>query len=228
MNESIRRPNLAEEVYSKLKKDLFDFRLLPGDRFTEADVAARTGASRTPVREALYRLQQEGHLEVHFRNGWQVLPLDFVRLDELYDLRILLELTAVRRLADSDPKDLRRQLDELVGFWLRPRSDRETDFRVVADRDEAFHSTLVAAAGNREIARTHAEASEKVRIVRRLDFTQPCRVEATFEEHGAILEAVLSRRGEEAASLIEAHVTVSRIEVRKLTLHRLMSARRSD
>jgi len=219
--------NLADDAYDQVKNDLFAFRLLPGDRFTEADIAERTSASRTPVRQALYRLEREGYLEVHFRHGWQVRPLDFRTLDEHYDLRVILEQTSVRRLEYLDPDTLDAVLIPLESRWLK-RPEIEEDSTATADADEAFHCALVAATGNREMARIHAEATEKVRIIRRLDFTQPSRVEATYQEHAAILRAIRSRRGDEAARLLEAHISVSRIEVRNLTLHRLQSARPTD
>ena len=223
MNDLPKHRNLADDVYGQVKGDLFAFRLLPGDRFTEADIVEKTGASRTPVRQALYRLQREGYLEVHFRNGWQVCPLDFRQLDEHYDLRVILEQTAVRRLEFLEPEALVLLLEPLEERWLK--KPRKTDTTLVADADEAFHCTLVAGAGNREMARVHAEATEKVRIIRRLDFTQPARIEATYQEHAAILKAIRARRGEEAARLLDAHISVSRIEVRNITLHRLQNAR---
>ena len=64
--------NLAATVYEQIKRDIFDFRLLPGDRFTETEVAERVGVSRTPVREALYKLEREGYIQVSSRNGWSV------------------------------------------------------------------------------------------------------------------------------------------------------------
>ena len=60
----VRPDSLAEQIYAQLKADIFEFRLLPGDRFSEGDVAERMNASRTPVRQALYRLEREGYLEV--------------------------------------------------------------------------------------------------------------------------------------------------------------------
>jgi hypothetical protein len=69
--------NLATLVYERLKQDIFDFRMLPGDRFTESEISERTQASRTPVREALYRLEHDGYVEVMFRSGWRVKPFDF-------------------------------------------------------------------------------------------------------------------------------------------------------
>ena len=80
-------PSLADGIHRQLKEDIFEFRLLPGDRFSEGEVAERMAVSRTPVRQALYRLQREGHVQVHFRSGWQVSPLDFEQFEELYDLR---------------------------------------------------------------------------------------------------------------------------------------------
>ena len=55
---------LAEQIYLQLKQDMFDFRLMPGDRFSENEVAERMGVSRTPVREALFRLQRETFVDV--------------------------------------------------------------------------------------------------------------------------------------------------------------------
>jgi len=62
----------ADQVYMTVKRDIFDFRLLPGDNFTESQVAERMEVSRTPVREALFRLERDGYLQVHFRSGWSV------------------------------------------------------------------------------------------------------------------------------------------------------------
>ena len=62
---------MADKVYEQVKRDIFDFRLLPGDRFSESDVAQRTGVSRTPVREALHKLAKEGYIQVASRSGWK-------------------------------------------------------------------------------------------------------------------------------------------------------------
>ncbi|KAG1389265.1 hypothetical protein G6F58_013321 [Rhizopus delemar] len=76
---------LADTAYGSLKRDILDFRLAPGDRFTETEIADRLQVSRTPVREALFRLEREGYLEVRQRNGWLVKPLDFNTLDHFYE-----------------------------------------------------------------------------------------------------------------------------------------------
>jgi DNA-binding GntR family transcriptional regulator len=110
--------SLAETAYERLKADIFDFALLPGDRFTETEIAQRLAMSRTPVREALYRLEREGYLTVHLRVGWSVRPFDFKQFEDLYDLRLILELASVARLCDLPERD---GLDDLKATWLVPR-----------------------------------------------------------------------------------------------------------
>lgn len=225
------RVSLADEVYARLKSDLADFVLVPGDRFTESEVSERLQVSRTPVRQALLRLQQEGHVEVLFRNGWRVLPLDFQRFDQLYDLRLLIETEAVQRLCEGrvtgDPAESARLLDELAARWLAPKSRRSDSAEQVCAWDEAFHCTLVEAAGNREMLRVHRDITDLIRTIRRLDFTRRPRIEATYDEHAKIIQAIRARRADASRMLLKAHVETSQLEVRKITLHQLQMARRT-
>lgn len=219
-------PNLADGIYRQLKEDIFEFRLLPGDRFSEGEVAERMAVSRTPVRQALHRLQREGYLQVHFRSGWQVSPLDLEQFEELYDLRILLELEAVRHLClrpAGEPDELLRRLQAV---WMVPVAQRLQDGKTVALLDEQFHGLLLEAGGNREMARVHREVSEKIRILRRLDFNQAARIHSTYDEHARILGAILERHGAEAQRLLVAHITASKAAVRQITLHMLQGAHR--
>ena len=217
------RQSLADRVHDQLKGELFDFQLMPGDRLSENDLAARVGASRTPVREALFRLQREGYVETLSKGGWQVRPFDFDYFEELYDVRIVLENAAVRRIGEMDRAPA--TLDALRRTWLVPDSERETDATTVWQLDEAFHAGLVAAAGNSEMARIHQDVTERIRIVRRLDFTQPERVTATYNEHAEILDTLGRRRIDQTQRLLKSHIETSRTKVRKITLHRLYEAR---
>jgi DNA-binding GntR family transcriptional regulator len=221
------RQNLAYSVYEQLRAELFDFRLLPGDRFTEIEVAERTGTSRTPVRQALYRLHREGFLEVRPRSGWEVKPLNFEQLDALYDLRILLEQASIKRLAALTPEGLNAALEPLEGRWLVPPRKRSANVAEVAAWDEDFHCNLVSAAKNAEFIRVHWDVTERIRIVRRLDFTKPARIRATYEEHSSILRALRQGSFEDAADQLRVHIELSQIAARKITLYRLQSARQS-
>lgn len=219
--KKIRAP-LSDAVYVAIKQDIFDYRLLPGDRFTEGEVAARLKVSRTPVRDALKRLDKEGYLRVHFRSGWSVRELDFRQFDHLYDLRIILEAAAVRHLCEATP---RPDLDALKQIWLVPPEEREKDAAAVSALDEAFHSSLVGAAGNPEVLRCHQDVTERIRVLRRLDFTEPSRITLTYQEHAQILRAIIRRQTDHALLLLRAHIEMSKSEVRKISLHKLYAAR---
>ena len=221
-----------DAVYQRLKEDIYAFRMLPGTRFSENEIALQTGVSRTPVREALLRLQREGFVDVHLKSGWSVRPLDFDRFENLYDARILFETDAVRKLcaAASPPEAQERlasgqeRLAALVKTWLVPKRQRLTDWIEVAQLDEAFHATLLDAAGNPELARMHTDVTERIRIVRRLDFTQEERIHSTYDEHGALLRAILARKLQQATLLLRSHIEQSKLEVRKISIHRMHMA----
>jgi DNA-binding GntR family transcriptional regulator len=218
----------AEDVYDQLKQDIADFKRVPGDRFTEMALCERFGVSRTPIRQALYRLQQEGYVEVFFRSGWRVLPFDFEKYEQLYDLRMVLESAAVQRLCEQRTEGMRRALQELALIWLVPVADRSQDGKQVGVWDEAFHCALVAAAGNHEMARVHRDITEKIRIIRRMDFTQSLRLTATYDEHAEILKAILAHRSDQACMLLRSHIATSQSEVRKITLHQWHMARQGN
>ena len=219
------RISRADEVYEQLKRDVAEFQLVPGDRFTENEISERLGVSRTPVRQALFRLQQEGYVEVLFRSGWRVLPFDFDQFEQLYDLRMVLETTAVHRLCSDALRVNRALLEGLIAIWLVPLAERSSDTVQVAQWDEQFHCALVAAAGNAEMARVHRDVTDRIRIIRRLDFTQQARIDTTYEEHAKILRAIQRKRGDAAAMLLRAHIETSQAEVRKITLHQVHLAR---
>lgn len=220
---TMRIENRSEQIYEQLKRDIFEFRLMPGDRFTETEIADREKTSRTPVREALFRLQRDGLVEVSFRSGWQVRPFDFKAFEDLYDVRIVLETAAVARLCEQDFDFA--PLDDLKRLWLVPDAERLSDGPTVAGLDERFHETLVEATGNAEMAKIHHSVTERIRIVRRLDFTKPARIDATYAEHRQILQAVIRRRSEPAQLLLRTHIEQSKAEVRNITLHMLQQAR---
>lgn len=217
----------ADEVYSAIQQDIAHFRRVPGDRFTEGEIAEQLGVSRTPVRQALLRLQGEGYVEVLFRSGWRVMPFNFARFEQLYELRRVLEVTAVHRLCEAGRTPSHALLDGLARRWLAPPEERSTDATEVAAWDEDFHCDIVAAAGNDEIERVHRDVTERIRIIRRLDFTRLPRIDAAYQEHGQILLAILTKRGNQAAMLLRAHIEASQAEVHKITLHQVHMAHRA-
>jgi DNA-binding GntR family transcriptional regulator len=209
---------LAETVYTQIKSDIFDFRLMPGQRFSENELADRLHVSRTPVREALYRLGQEGLIQVESKSGWTVRALDFEYIADLYDLRVIIESSAVRRLCERVPMP---RLDDLRESWLVTAEARARDGAAVSALDERFHSALVLAAGNAEMGRVHGDITARIRVIRRLDFMYAERIVTTYSEHAQILRAILRRKADQATMLLRAHIEASMAEVRKISLHKL-------
>jgi DNA-binding GntR family transcriptional regulator len=214
--------SLSDQVYEAIKQMIFDFELMPGVRFSEAELTDRLNVSRTPLRQALQRLENQGFVHVLPKMGWYVAPIDFDVMDELYDLRVLIECHAVEHLV-QDPAT--PSLQALEQIWRVPIGQRLTDGKRVGLLDESFHSTLVIAAGNREMMRVHQDVTDRIRLIRRLDFTKEDRISATYDEHAAILKAVMSRRQSEAVRLLKAHIEQSKLAVRKITLDALFQAK---
>lgn len=215
--------SLADRAYEEIKKRIFDFAFMPGDRLSESELAHEISVSRTPLRQALHRLQHEGFVEAIPKVGWQVPALDFAKFDELYEFRVLIECHAAQAACAADHS--RPALQKLSRTWQIPPEDRSSHPAKVGELDEAFHRQIVECAGNAELIRAHREITERMRIVRRLDFHKPDRVASTYEEHASILAAIHKGRREEAQRLLRAHIEQSRIEVRKITLEMLFQAR---
>jgi DNA-binding GntR family transcriptional regulator len=219
------RGRAAERVYRELLADISDFRLLPGDRFTETDLSRRFEASRTPIRDALFMLKRDGFVDVKFRGGWHVCPFDFKRFDELYELRIILESAAVERLCHGEPAARQDAVARLAAIWGVPEAAREQEPKKLTELDEGFHRGLLEGAGNREMTAVHNELTEKIRIIRRLDFFKEGRVAATYSEHVKILAALRRGQAAETLMLLRAHIEASKQEVRKITLHMMHEMR---
>jgi DNA-binding GntR family transcriptional regulator len=216
-----KRP-LERDVYQRIKDDIFEFRMPPGQRYSEQGLATSLCVSRTPLRFALHVLANEGYLDrVAGHSSWQVKPLDLDYYEDLYEFRMSIEAIAVRRLCELD---VRGELIERCAFWRVPKNQRVLDGKKVAREDELFHRTLVQLAGNREMLRTFDNLTERIRIIRRLDFINPERIAAAFDEHEKIIEMLLARKPDSAEMQVQAHISASRTEIRHITLHHLALA----
>nr|WP_328809336.1 GntR family transcriptional regulator [Paraburkholderia kirstenboschensis] len=103
MKDPTRSPSSrADHVCFSVRDDIFDLRLLPGDRMTESGIADRFGVAPTPAREALQHLQSDGLMRGHVRRGWEVVPIDFKRFEDRDEIRKLIETFSVSRLFGVD------------------------------------------------------------------------------------------------------------------------------
>ena len=222
MNES-RTTNLAQCAYESIKERLAELDLMPGDRLSEQELAAQLQISRTPIRQALQRLHHEGLLDLVPRIGWAVPQLDFDRIDHLYDFRILIEQYAIQWICGQP--ETAAELVRLKTQWGSSKAHRPTDPKQLWQLDEHFHQSLVALTGNQAMIKAHQSITEHIRLIRRFDFTDPDRVNATFDEHLDILTLLLDANALRAQARLQEHIEFSKRQCREITLEALYQRR---
>lgn len=197
------RPSLADEAHGRLRQRLLDGEFAIGEHLAEERLAEELGMSRTPVREALRRLEAEELLIVDPSGGYRPRAPEMGRIADLYQVRICLEVLSVH-LASQPGADA-DQLDQLHRRWseVQDASGREADFVHV---DEAYHIDLARAGGNQVLADSLAQINDRIRIIRVHDFLVPGRIEATVTEHLGILDAVRQGDAETAEARLRAHI----------------------
>jgi DNA-binding GntR family transcriptional regulator len=222
------RLSQAQRVYEELRTLLLRGDLPAGRRLVEQQLAAQFATSRTPVREALRRLEGDGHL-VRDPSGGMLPATPSVRsMRELYDVRLALEELSVRRAALGGDRGL---LEAVLHDWRALRAEE----RSAADMggpefvhaDEAFHERIAEASGNGEVVRLLRDLNARIRILRIHDFTSRDRIAATIAEHLEIVETVLAGDADASAAFMRAHVQRSALVVRDRvgqTLSRMFDA----
>ena len=188
----------ADDVHSALRAALLAGSFPYGQRLVEEQLAERFNTSRTPVREALRRLEGDGHVQRDRAGGVRPNAPRVSARRELYAVRTVLEDLAVRT---ADPEQLVPLHDE----WLELRSERDEtpDF---VHADEAFHEALAHASGNAATERYLHDINERIRVIRIHDFTTVDRIETTIEEHLEILDALRAGKQDAAAALMRVHI----------------------
>jgi DNA-binding GntR family transcriptional regulator len=210
---------ITERIYASLKASIVDFRVRPGEKLTEAQLGAGFGVSRTPVREALQRLTREGLLRTVAREGYFVRAFDLGELDKFYEVRIALEALAVELAVTAIEPAV---LHELQAFWCRPPAQLQAiDADVLVLRDEAFHETIAAQSGNPLLLRFLRDINPRIRIIRRLDYTELPLIRKSFQGHAAVLSAMAVRDAGGAVAHMREHITESRNRTRALAAERL-------
>jgi DNA-binding GntR family transcriptional regulator len=157
---------LTEEAYARLKWEVMENRLSPGHQLLESELTQRLNMSRTPVREALIRLQEEGLVEMLPRRGMRVLPLSPTDMQEIYEVLTCIESEATAILAKRRPK--KKELSELIQATEDMESAlKNDDLEAWAQADNRYHRELVRLCGNRRlasIANTLMDQAHRVRM----------------------------------------------------------------
>ena len=188
-------------------------RLAPGERLVEGRLCDQLEVSRTPLREALIRLAADGLLERR-DDGYFLARYDLPALRDVYELRVLLELSGLRRLAENP--DLRpdlRSLTDLRRSWAPLLVTPPAPGPGLVERDEAFHVKLSSACGNAALTDQLRAVNARIRPLRMYDYSTEERVHATITEHLEVLDRVLDGDIVEAVVLLRGHVGASLAEV---------------
>ncbi|MGR9087523.1 MAG: GntR family transcriptional regulator [Gammaproteobacteria bacterium] len=206
---------IAQTIYATLRGMILNFEIQPNSRLTETELASYFNVSRTPIREALQRLETEGLITIRPKQGCFVRGIDFDEFSDLYQVRGCLEVlsleTACTHMADGN-------LNKLSLIWETcPSVSAPGDAERIADLDEDFHLKLAEGGGNRVLVKMLADINHRIRIVRRLDFTDRQRIQKTYEEHYSILQCLLRRDFLSAKTEMLRHIKKSEEFTKMLT-----------
>ena len=208
------RTYLAERVYEALRRAIVAREFDAGEPLTEGDLCARFGVSRTPVREALAKLERDHLVRVVPKKGAFVRTLSHDEVRELYEVREALEALAVRLAAPG--------LDRggLAGFETRFRALKSQGARLtyteVRALGEEFHRHLIKTAGNTKLAEILDQVRERIQSVWTLSIMAPRRVQALVREHLAIIQALKGGEARRAERLMVEHVRRVRAVILRL------------
>lgn len=198
-------PSLAENVYQSLSAWIRDGVYNPGDRIRESVVSAELGVSRTPVREALRRLQSERRVTMEPQRGAVVAELDRHEVVELYQLRQQLEGIAARFAAQhaspAEIAEMERILDKSVAAAQDPRLLNQINWE--------FHKAIYSAAHNRFLLRSIAAIYDEMALLKGLKYIPDGRAAELHMEHLRILDAIRQRDPEAADAAAQDHIEMS-------------------
>jgi DNA-binding GntR family transcriptional regulator len=200
----LRRRRLVDEATQTLRDAILDARFTPGTRLRQTDLADRLAISRTPIREALGRLQQEGLVELLPGGGLRVPVLDLDEAAELYDLREVLDGLAARLAAARATPAVLARLERALAR-MRQCLERQ-DANQWFGAHVAFHDEIFRASGHARLGSFAGLVRLSIRRFHPLLLKTPRRLEAAFREHREIHEAIAAGDGQRAERLARAHI----------------------
>lgn len=195
---------LRDIVFETLRTAILDGKLKPGERVMEVQLAEKLGVSRTPVREAIRKLELEGLLVMIPRKGAYVADVSIQDVLNVLEVRASLEglaaSLAADRISEEDINLLRQNADEFEEM------NRLNDRDGMVQKDTEFHSVLLNASGNNKLLSIVEGLSDYVQRFRVIYFTEYSDAKNIMEEHRAILEAISERDGEKANQVAQDHI----------------------
>ncbi|AZQ72455.1 MULTISPECIES: GntR family transcriptional regulator [Streptomyces] len=200
-----RRPAAADRVYAHVKDAVLQRRYEGGTLLTEGDLAQAVGVSRTPVREALLRLEGEGLLKLYPKKGALVLAVSAQEIADVVETRLLVEKYAAGKAVPAPPALIAR-LEELVDDMREQAA--AGDLNAVSRSDRAFHAEIVRSAGNRILSDLYEQLRDRqLRMGVAVMHAHPDRIAKNIAEHTEILTALRTGDAEAATDIVHRHVS---------------------
>ncbi len=200
--------SIAERAYQRIRLGIVECRLAPGQRLTEASIAARLQVGETPAREALRRLVLEGLVRVAPRHGYAVAPITLRDVHELFELRLLIEPAMAGLAAVHSPASAIARLRELGQIGYADGS--QDSVRKFLRANTEFHEYIAHLSGNERVAHVLSQLlAESERLINFGMLTHP-QSESTVDEHQKLIEALANKDAESARAIMERHVTTAR------------------
>ena len=199
------RTSLREQALALLREALITGRIADGVVYSSKALAAELGVSNGPIREAMLALVDDGLMEAVPNKGFRAVPVAPADLAEIYEMRLLLEVPAVARLARGDlPGDSATRLTDLVNTIERTASSRDLTGNLAADRD--FHLSLLAARGNGRLVDAVARLRDQTRLHNLRTINADGSLIASAEEHRPLLAAIMRHDEDTTERLMRQHL----------------------
>ena len=193
--------SLEESVFLTLEEEILSGELKRGDTLTEMSLSERLGVSRTPLRAALHRLDDEGLVKIETNRGAVVVGVTHADLVNIYKVRMRLASgEAAINITKEDLGELRDSV-ELSEFYLKKQ-----DTEHLKELDSTFHNIIYRASGNRHLEKILSEMHRNIRTYRKISLTVPDRLERSIKEHREILKAIESGDSALADRLTYEHI----------------------
>ncbi|MBI1423245.1 MAG: FCD domain-containing protein [Gammaproteobacteria bacterium] len=214
----------TREIYQDLWQKIINFDLFPGSRVTEMELAEEYKTSRTPIREALKRLEVEGLITVRPKQGCYVRQVDIDLVSDYYTVRVALEaMTVELAIENMSDEELKAFADE----W-NPRNYKKhrSDPEYIKQFEERFHIVIAEGSRNPALLQYLEDVNNRIRPIRALGFPDDKSIKDTYEEHFEIITLIQNRDVARAREAMIAHIRKSQKVARSVTLSQLEQYRK--
>lgn len=203
-----------QQAYDFVKAEIMNLRYKPGQHISDTDVAESLSISRTPVREAFHRLENEGLLINQSRRSWRVYALTLVDIHDIFDIKEVVEGMVARKAAACQDKALRDVLRGALAAMHEAVEANDPDAWLKADFK--LHDTLFAMADNERAARIINNLNDQWHRVRVGYVTMQLRIKQSTQEHAEFVDSILAGDGETAEQQLRHHLNEVRKELARL------------